>query len=225
MTGCPGYQNEARTAVPIGRPRAFDAEQALDRAMKLFWRHGYEGTSLSDLTQELGISRPSLYATFGNKQQLFLKAFARYEEQAGAYRIRAQKETSARAFARQLLKGAISLHTDRNNPPGCLGVQGALVCGDAADPVRRELIARRTMGFDAIRIRLERARAEGDLGNADPSDLARFLSATIYGIIILSIDGASQKELTRLAETALRAWPTSATPHEAIATKRMRPKR
>src|SRR5262245_17160693 len=102
--------------------------------MELFWRKGYEGTSLSDLTGALGITRPSLYAAFGNKEALFRTVLDRYEARAGAYRPRALAAPLAREVARQLLEGAAQLHGDRNNPAGCLGVQGALAC--EREPIR-----------------------------------------------------------------------------------------
>ena len=191
-----------------GRPREFDIEQALDVAMELFWRKGYEGTSLSDLTGALGITRPSLYAAFGNKEALFRTVLDRYEARAGAYRPRALAAPLAREVARQLLEGAAQLHGDRNNPAGCLGVQGALACGEDADPVRRELIAHRRAGEAAIRQRLKRAKAKDDLpANADPAGLANYLSAVLYGMAVLSAGGASRRDLLQVAEIALRAWP------------------
>jgi AcrR family transcriptional regulator len=192
----------------IGRPREFDTEKALDLAMELFWRKGYEGTSLSDLTSTLGITRPSLYAAFGNKEALFRIVLDRYEARAGRYRSDALEAPTARAVAQRLLQGAADLHGDKSNPAGCLGVQGALACGDEAEPIRRELIARRTAGEDAIRRRLKRAKAEGDLpADSDPADLARYLSVVIYGMTIQAAGGASRKELRGVADLALRQWP------------------
>jgi AcrR family transcriptional regulator len=192
----------------IGRPREFDTEKALDLAMELFWRKGYEGTSLSDLTSTLGITRPSLYAAFGNKEALFRIVLDRYEARAGRYRSDALEAPTARAVAQRLLQGAADLHGDKSNPAGCLGVQGALACGDEAEPIRRELTARRAAGEDAIRRRLKRAKAEGDLpADSDPADLARYLSVVIYGMTIQAAGGASRKELRGVADLALRQWP------------------
>jgi AcrR family transcriptional regulator len=192
----------------IGRPREFDTEQALELATALFWRKGYEGTSLSDLTGTLGITRPSLYAAFGNKEALFRLVLERYEAKAGAYRTRALKAPTAYAVAQQLLEGAAELHGDKANPVGCLGVHGALVCGDDADMIRRELSSHRIAGEDAIRQRLKRAKAEGDLpAEASPSDLARYLSVVLYGMAVQSVGGANRAELRRVAEIALRQWP------------------
>jgi len=182
-------------------------EKALDLAMRLFWRKGYEGTSLSDLTNTLGITRPSLYAAFGNKEKLFRLVLDRYEVVAGAYRAKALEAPTAKAVAQQLLEGAAELHGDKRNPPGCLGVQGALACGDEADPLRRELVARRLAGERAICRRLERAKREGDLpGNSKPADLARYLSAVIYGITILAAGGSDRRELHSVATLALQQW-------------------
>src|SRR3984893_8635809 len=191
----------------IGRPREFDTERALDLAMELFWRKGYEGTSLADLTSTMGITRPSLYAAFGNKEALFRIVLDRYEARAGRYRSDALKAPTARAVAQRLLQGAADLHGDKSNPAGCLGVQGALPCGDEAEPIRRELIARRTAGEDAIRRRLKRAQAEGDLpADSNPADLARYLSVVIYGMTVQAAGGASRKELRGVADLALRQW-------------------
>jgi AcrR family transcriptional regulator len=195
--------------VPKGRPREFDVEQALDRALQVFWRKGYEGASLPDLTEAMGINRPSLYAAFGNKEALFRKALDRYAEGPGAYVHAALNEPTARAVAERLLSGAVDLATDRRHPHGCLLVQGALACGEAAESVRKELCDRR-MAFQALmRRRFERAQAEGDLpADADAADLARYLAAVLHGVAVQATGGASRAELRRVVEMALRAWPT-----------------
>src|SRR5713226_9062757 len=156
-------QKRRSLAVPGGRPREFDVDQALDRALKLFWRNGYEGTTLPELTRAMGIHRPSLYAAFGSKEGLFRKALDRYDEGPSAYLSEALKEPTARAVAQRLLDGVIDLVTDRRNPRGCLRVHGALASGVAAESVRKELISRRLAGEAAIRDRFERALSDGDL--------------------------------------------------------------
>src|ERR1700720_5029641 len=193
----------------IGRPREFDIDKALERAMELFWRQVYEGTSLADLTRELGLTRPSLYSAFGSKEGLFLKALDLYETRAG-YRQAALTAPTAAAYARALLEGAADLHGDKRNPPGCLGVQGALACAPQSDAIRKELIRRRKIGESIIRDRLKRAKAEGDLPpEADPADLARYLSIVIYGITIQAAGGATRRELRSATELALRSWPAA----------------
>ena len=197
-----------------GRPREFDADQALERAMALFWRQGYEGTSLSDLTRELHLTRPSLYAAFGNKEQLFLKALDLYEARAG-YRQAALSAPTALAYARALLEGAADLHGDKRNPPGCLGVQGALACAPHSQSVRDELARRRRVGERIIRERLEQAKAAGDLpAQSNPADLARYLSVVIYGITVQAAGGATRRDLRTVAELALSNWPRISTPPE-----------
>jgi AcrR family transcriptional regulator len=193
----------------IGRPREFDIDAALERAMNLFWRQGYEGTSMADLTSELGITRPSLYAAFGSKRDLFLKALDLYEARAG-YRQAALEATTAGAYARALLEGAADLHGDKRNPPGCLGVQSALVCAPESRAVRTELARRRKAGEATIRDSLRRFQAEGDLPpTAEPATLARYLSILIYGITVQSAGGATRQELRSVTDLALVNWPRS----------------
>src|SRR4029453_7426577 len=122
-----------------GRPRAFDVDEALDRALEVFWRQGYEGTALSDLTAKMGINRPSLYATFGNKEALFRKVLDRYAERPAAYIREALEEPTPRPVVERALSGAVEALTDPGQPKGCLLVQGALSCGEAADPIPGEL--------------------------------------------------------------------------------------
>ncbi|WP_445216083.1 TetR/AcrR family transcriptional regulator [Bradyrhizobium sp. Pa8] len=191
-----------------GRPREFDTEVALDRAMELFWQKGYEGTSLSDLTEALGITRPSLYAAFGNKAALFRSVLERYESNIVTYRQKALNAASAYDVARELLEGAADLFGDKRTPAGCLGVQGALACGEEAEPIRQELIANRAAGERALRQRLNRAKAQGDLpADSNPAGIAHFLSAVVYGMAVLSAGGANHKELLQVAEMALQNWP------------------
>src|SRR5438067_10331176 len=130
------------SAVPKGRPREFDVDKALNRALQVFWRKGYEGASMPDLTRAMGINRPSLYAAFGNKQELFRKAVERYASGPAGYVREALELPTARQVVERLLFGAACGATDRKHPRGCLMVQGALTCGDAARPAARELASR-----------------------------------------------------------------------------------
>lgn len=197
-----------------GRPREFDVNQAIERALGLFWRQGYEGTSMSDLTAALGITRPSLYAAFGNKEGLFRRVMDRYEAVAGGYRAAADQAPTSLETVRLLLSGPVDLHGDKQNPPGCLGVQGALACGVESDLIRRELASRRHRGEVAIRRRLQRAAKEHDLpGHDDPADLARYLSALIYGMAVLAAGGATRGELKGVADVAISHWPKANRSH------------
>jgi AcrR family transcriptional regulator len=116
--------------VSLGRPRSFDVDEALDQALNVFWRKGFEGTSLPDLTTAMGINRPSLYAAFGNKESLFRKAVERYEENTARRIHEALDEPDVRVAVETMLRRNIEAITDSRNPPGCFMVQGALVCGD-----------------------------------------------------------------------------------------------
>jgi AcrR family transcriptional regulator len=191
-----------------GRPRAFAVDQALERALRVFWEKGYEGTSLSDLTEAMGINRPSLYAAFGNKEALFRKALDRYVERTIAFVRGAIDEPAARAVAERLLCSAADMVTNPGNPRGCLTVRGALSSGEEADPIRLELARRRSEGEALIRERLERAKREGELQpGTNPADLARYLATVYQGMSVQAAGGATREQLRRVAETALRAWP------------------
>ncbi len=156
----------------------------------------------------MSINRPSLYAAFGNKEELFRRALDRYAEGPAAHVREALQEPTARAVVERLLGGTIDLLTNPRNPRGCLMVQGALSCGEAGDNIRRELISRRAAAEAAIRERFERAISEGDLpADSDPADLARYIATIIQGMAVQAAGGASRDELRRVAEMALRTWP------------------
>ena len=192
----------------LGRPRAFDIDQVLESALRVFWRKGYEGTSLPDLTKAMGINRPSLYAAFGNKEELFRKALDLYAEGPAAFIREAVEKPTAREVVEHLLIGSAHLLTDPRNPCGCLAVQGALACGESADPIRRELISRRAAMETAIRERLERAKLTGDLPpDSNPADLARYITTVSHGMAVHAAGGASREDLNRVVQIALQAWP------------------
>ncbi len=193
----------------FGRPREFDVDEALDRALQVFRAKGYEATSLSDLTGAMGITRPSLYAAFGNKEDLFRKALDRYAEERRKFWKKALEEPTARAVAEKLLYGSIDLLTEKGCPPGCLAVQSTLACSDESEAIRAEAISRRSEAETAIRQRFARAKSEGDLpADASPGDLARYIVTVFQGMAVQAASGASRRELRRIAETALHGWPT-----------------
>lgn len=196
--------------MPRGRPRSFDPEQALEAALLLFWRHGYEGTSLAMLSDAMGINMPSLYAAFGNKESLFRKALDRYLQRPASYLPNACREPTARKVVEKLFSGAIDMVMQPRHPDGCLLVQGALASGPIADPIRIELSRRRAMGEALIRQRFERAIEEGDLsGQIDPAQLARYVITVIWGMSVQASGGASRAELEEVASLTLRTLTQS----------------
>jgi AcrR family transcriptional regulator len=191
----------------MGRPREFDTDAALEKAMRLFWAKGYEGTSVADLTGNLGISRPSLYAAFGDKQSLFRAALERYAAGPAGYVTVALAQPTAREVAEQLLSGAADLQAGSRNPGGCLTVNGAIASGDEAEPIRQALNAHRTAGVTLLRRRFEQAQAQHDLPkDSDPAALASFLAAVVYGMAVLASGGASRKELEQVIRTAMKGF-------------------
>jgi AcrR family transcriptional regulator len=194
--------------MPRGRPREFDEDKALDRAMKVFWRKGYEGASLPDLTEAMGINRPSMYAAFGNKEALFKRVLDRYVAGPGAFFIEALAKPTAREVVATLLDGVVERQTKPGNPRGCLMVQGGLACGAEAESVRRELVRRRVATDQLLQERFERAIADGDLPNdADASALAQFVVTIVRGMAVQSASGAGRDELRKIADMAMRALP------------------
>jgi len=193
-----------------GRPRGFNYDEALDRAMHVFWRQGFEGASLNDLTAAMGIQPASLYKAFGNKRTLFEKALARYLAGPVAFVHDALNEPTALAVAERILRRTAEFLTEGRSRRGCMTIQAALAGGVESKPIRRTLIALRIKEQDALRRRFERAKSECDLPNrADAADLARFVTALFQGMTVQAINGATREDLFRLSDTALRIWPKS----------------
>ena len=198
---------EAR-AVALGRPREFDLERALDRAIEVFWRNGYEGTSIADLTEAMGINPPSLYAAFGNKEALFRKALYRYVEGRAGHWHEALHAPTARAMVELLLYGSADFLTNESNPPGCLFVRSAMACNEAAGAIRCEMGARGEAGEGPVRDRLERAKTEGELPpDFDTADYARYIITVMEGMAVRAAEGATRSDLHKVADLTLRTWP------------------
>ncbi|MEU6224752.1 TetR/AcrR family transcriptional regulator [Streptomyces sp. NPDC047042] len=201
---------EKKQSGAIGRPRGFDADQALERAMLVFWEHGYEGASLANLTDAMGISTTSMYAAFGNKETLFRKALERYTEGPSAYLPRALDEPTALGVATAILAGTVRTTTRPASPQGCMGVQGALTVSDSGQEIRGLLIDWRDNACSRLRERFQRAVDEGDLpADADPGLLARYVTTFAFGMSVQAASGVCRDELQKLADAALRNWPPS----------------
>jgi AcrR family transcriptional regulator len=190
-----------------GRPRAFDMEKALDQAMRVFWRYGFEGASLPLLTKAMGINRPSMYAAFGNKEELFKKAVDRYVEITGAFFKEALDRPTAQEGVEMLLRNVID-NGCASKVKGCMLVQSALACGESGDAMKHEVAMRRAAVEKMLRERLERAKREGELPeDADPGALAKYIAIVQHGIAVQMAGGAKREELLAAAEVAMRAWP------------------
>ena len=197
------------TAVLRGRPREFDVDQALTAALRVFWSKGYEGASMTDLTEAMGITRPSLYAAFGNKESLFRKALDLYEREKLCYMGRALEAPTARGVAERLLLGALDNQTSRDDPRGCLGVISSVACGAEADCIRQEVLERGRIAHEALIERMERAVAEGDFhGPIDAEGITKYLTAILQGMAVQAGAGATREELQRLVDTTLAVWPS-----------------
>jgi AcrR family transcriptional regulator len=193
----------------MARPRVFDVDKAIETATDLFWRNGYERTSLADLTQAIGITPPSFYFAFGSKDGLFKRVLEHYVRTRLSYAEDALNEPTARGVAEQTLLRLAELYTDPTRPPGCLVVNCALPCGDDATPLRRELAGFRAARRNRMRDRLLRAQATGDLpADSDPDALARFILVVGWGLAFDAQSGATRDDLHRTVATALKAWPS-----------------
>jgi AcrR family transcriptional regulator len=194
---------------PVGRPRSFDHEEVLDRAMHVFWRKGYEGASLDQLTKAMGIKPGSLYAAFGSKEQLFCQALERFRTLHVPFVQDALNELTAYAVASRTLREMAIALTRPGCPPGCLTIKTSLAPSDEGSMIHNELVRMRVAAQKALRTRFERAKKEKDLPKeANPDSLARFITTVYQGMTVQRVDGATRRQLLDLAETALRIWPT-----------------
>ncbi|WP_055589693.1 TetR/AcrR family transcriptional regulator [Peterkaempfera griseoplana] len=189
-----------------GRPRGFVEDEALDRAIHVFWEHGYEGTSLSDLTAAMGINKPSLYIAFGSKEELFKRALVRYKDTYVAYAAGTLEEPTAYAVIESYLRTAVDALTGSGHPPGCLSIQGGLSCAPSNSGISEFLAAYRAVFEGELAQRLARAEKEGDLvGGTDTAALARFVVTLGQGLAVHAAAGAGREDLQAAVEVGLRA--------------------
>ena len=194
---------------PRGRPRAFDRDDALDRAMRLFWQRGYEATSVSDLTEAMGITPPSLYAAFGDKKQLFLEAVDRYQSGPGSFAKAALcEEPTAEAAMRRLMMGTIDSFFEPNGAKGCMVVLAATNCTTESSDILEELAGRRRAAERIVRDRIAAGRDANEFpASTDVDALAALIITTLYGLSIKARDGASRASLRKVVEQVMSMWP------------------
>ncbi|MGK5638317.1 TetR/AcrR family transcriptional regulator [Streptomyces sp. URMC 126] len=195
-----------------GRPRSFDRTTALEKAIMAFWEHGYESTSIADLTRSMGIGAPSLYAAFGDKKALFSAAVEEYGHTYGAFLGRAlEEEPTVRRGIARMFREAAAEYTTPGRPPGCLVITAATNATEASADVVESLREKREANVRAIERGIESGKAAGELPpDADSRALARFAAVVIQGMSQQARDGASREELEAVAELALRVWPEAA---------------
>src|SRR3989442_3396195 len=199
----------AKPAKPRGRPREFDREAALERAIDVFWRHGYEAASVSDLTAAMGINPPSLYAAFGDKEKLFLEAVEREQQQPreSVDQVFDEAPTAKEAVHRVLQDAARELACS-SHPRGCLLVMSGTNCSDASAHGQSDLAQRAAAMKASLKARIDRGAAAGELPRGtDTAALAEFYSTVFQGMVMQARDGATPKRRRATADAAMRAWP------------------
>ena len=197
--------NDLTASRPRGRPRAFDRDQALGEAGLTFWRLGYEGASIVDLTAAMGITPQSLYAAFGSKAALYTEALSLYQAQAGRFTAQALAEepTVVAAFTRILLESATQF-TRADQPNGCMISTASLACAEAHRPIVDTVASLRAATLSAFEARIRHGVSQGDVdADTDPVALARFVGAIIQGLSVQARDGASEAELLGVARLAI----------------------
>ena len=196
-----------------GRPRSFDPNTALDRALEVFWRHGFQAASLTELTAAMGLSKPSLYAAFGDKESLYLKALERYVALQIAQHIAIfDTEPDTRLALEKFLRTMADMLTDPTLPCGCLIVNGMADCGMSSTPPAIELALRKAVQGSEARLYRQFVRAQRDAQLApdiSAKDLAAFFTSLLAGLGILAKSGAKRAKLDAVIGAAMSAWPGS----------------
>jgi AcrR family transcriptional regulator len=193
---------------PRGRPLEFDRNAALRAAMLVFWKKGYEGATLADLLEAMEISKPSLYAAFGDKENLLREAVRMYLELHAEDYTAALNLPTVREVAGAWLRLTGGVREEAGVPPGCLLVQGALVGSQASRVIQQELSTIRNEGTRQLEQRFQQAKRDGDLlGILDPGSLAHYLAALACGLAVQSSSGVSSEELNKVVDQVMAIWP------------------
>lgn len=202
-----------------GRPREFNRDEALQRAVEIFWAQGYEGTTLADLQKAMGgITAPSFYAAFGSKEDLFREAVELYKKTHGAPVGKALTSgLTARASVEAMLRASAQLVCGQRTPRGCMMVLAGINCAAANKGVEEFLRQQRALREKGLRQRLRRGVADGDLpSSADVAGLVAFYTSIVDGMVIRAKDGASRKTLGDIVKFAMAAWDTIVQPDEDV---------
>jgi AcrR family transcriptional regulator len=216
-TGTIFVKHPPSIAMSRGRPLSFDPDEALDRALAVFWREGFQGAALSTLTEAMGINKPSLYAAFGDKASLYLKALRRYAQQESAKHVEAlEREADGRDAVESFLRSAVRSLTDPKKPAGCFVVNGSADCDLADTPPEVQAALREALrgGELALRQRLQRAQAEGQLSaDVDTAALAAYFGTVMSGLGVQAKAGATRAKLETVVRAAMQAWPERSRTH------------
>ena len=206
---------------PVGRPREFDPDVALDHALLLFWRDGYEGASVNRIADAMGVSKPSLYAAFGDKEALYLRALERYgERQRLRFATVLEAAPDARTAVETLLRSTLDAHLDPETPSGCMVVAGTTICDSPVVPpsIKQALCEALRSGATAIEARLARAQRERQLAaSVDVAALAAYFNTVLAGLSVQSKGQQCGEVLRAVIASAMQAWPAAAS---ATATTR-----
>lgn len=188
-----------------GRPREFDREEALVKARDFFWLHGYEGTSMSDLVEVLGIASARIYKAFGSKEALFKEAVNHYEKNEGNFALNALKQKNIKDAISQLFADALALYTQANHSYGCMVVSAASVLGEENQAVLEWMKEQRIARGQSLVDRFVQAKSDGQLvAEADPKTLGQYYALVLHGLSVQARDGYSQEELSQVIHFALK---------------------
>jgi AcrR family transcriptional regulator len=199
------WRNIMKSPAKLGRPTGFDKDAALDVAMLLFWERGYEGTSMADLSQAMGVHPSSIYAAFGDKQELFALAAQRYIDVPAQYMVRALEQPTFKSFILAAFDNTVEFLGSKEHPSSCFTLTGAISCGIDEEPAKVLMREMRLQNEAAIKARLLKARRVGEFPQEENvDDYMRYLSSLLSGLAIQAANGSTRAELKRTAEVALR---------------------